>query len=575
MAKKKKLQKKLSAVQKNVPDPKFDKLKCFLSEHAAIFVAIVSFVINITVLADYQKSPFSKFLLWDSANYWKWALEIAGGNWLGNSIFHQTPLYPYLLSVFISIFGENLLPIYLFQCIVSAATSAAVYSICVKITGNKLCGLIAGLLYSFYGMQVFFTTRILSECISAFLTVLAVRLLISGRFFNFTILSGFFMGILLLVKTNFLLAVPLVLLFYKINFKPDNIPGLLKKSICFLFPLVLVVSVVTIRNYYVSNEFVLVSGNGGENFYIGNNDKANGTYIPIDGISSDIAYQNADVIALAQSNSERKLTRSEVSKYWFRKGIAFITEKPLRYTALEWTKFKNIFSGAELTNMYIMKFEKDNLTHSLHIPFINFYILFPFMLAGLITAFRQWKKYYILLSMLFVNWINIMIFFYDTRFMITTMPLVIILSGSGLWNILMLYSKHKFSKNLLLKPSFIAFILGTGLVLLILHRDSKFPDQDWRILMSLGEIYYGLDNTDRSIEYFVKASELNRENCMPSFGVCKALFKKGNTDIAAGLYMSTFKTIGDDDKKTILRDTDFDHLREYINSKSQNSSEEQ
>lgn len=80
---------------------------------------------------------------------------------------------------------------------------------------------------------------------------------------------------------------------------------------------------------------------------------------------------------------------------------------------------------------------------------------------------------------------------------------------------------------------------------------------------TLGEIYYGLDKLDMSLEMFVKSSELNKGNCMPVFGVCKTLFKQGNKDLAIQIFNSTYQRIGPNDKKTLMRDGDFDSLREY------------
>lgn len=543
-------------------------IKNVLLKNGASVVALVSFFINMVVLFDYHKSPFSNFLLWDSSNYWKWAQEIASGDWLGNTIFHQAPLYPYLLSVFISVFGEILLPIYIFQCCISAATAAAVYSVCTKITRNNFAGLLAGLLFSLYGMQVFYSTRILSECIAAFLIILTVRLLISGKFYNRTLLSGFLMGLLLLVKPHFILAVPFILFFYAIGFKQRPPSELLKKMLFFILPLMLTVSVVTIRNYYVGKEFVLISSNGGEVFYMGNNDKAEGTYMAVDGISRDITFQNEDIISVAHSNSGKKLTRSGVSRYWYKKGISFIWNEPLRYVILEWKKFRNIFSGAERTNMYSMVFEKYNLTSLLKIPFVNFYLLFPFLCVGLVTALRQWKKYYLLLLFLIVNCLNIMIFFYDTRFFVLTMPLFIVISSTGLWNILNLYRAHKLSPALFRRSSSMALLSGLALLILILYRDSKFPSQDWRFFMVLGEIYYDMGSYDKSIENYIKSFERNKSDFRSSIGACKALLKQGNITMAADLYMLTLKALGEKNKHMIVDDPDFDRLRDYIVSKS-------
>ena len=43
----------------------------------------------------------------DEASYEAWALELAGGDWLGDEIFFQEPLYPYWLGVVYGLGGPE------------------------------------------------------------------------------------------------------------------------------------------------------------------------------------------------------------------------------------------------------------------------------------------------------------------------------------------------------------------------------------------------------------------------------------------------------------------------------------
>ena len=48
---------------------------------------------------------------------------------------------------------------------------------------------------------------------------------------------------------------------------------------------------VVVRNYYVSNELVLTTAQAGQNFYIGHNPDANGTYIRLPFVRPDPLYE--------------------------------------------------------------------------------------------------------------------------------------------------------------------------------------------------------------------------------------------------------------------------------------------
>ncbi|MDD5342912.1 MAG: glycosyltransferase family 39 protein, partial [Smithella sp.] len=170
-----------------------------------LILIVISLIVNMTVLADYCKSPFAKDPVWDANTYWKWAQEITSGNWLGSKIFHQTPLYPYFLSFFVLIFGKALIPIYLAQSLLSTGSALLVYSITKTISGKKVAGFIAGLLFVFYGMQVFYFTKILSECLSIFLMLLTTRLLLIEKPSTKQLISaGIAAGLLIIAKPYFI-----------------------------------------------------------------------------------------------------------------------------------------------------------------------------------------------------------------------------------------------------------------------------------------------------------------------------------------------------------------------------------
>jgi hypothetical protein len=262
----------------------------FVERNSGIIVFLFSAIINGVVLVDYMSSPFSKYPLWDAANYWNQALEIARGklDWVrdfsSNATVSLCPCTVY------SCFGNTFFPVYVFQGLLSAFTSLIVSKITFKVSGSSFAGLLSGIIYALYGMQVFYATKLLSENLAMLLIVLTVWLVLAGRNFYLIFLAGLSYGLLLITKSYFLLALPAVLLlFYQKEGLSRKI--FLKRVLQFLVPCMLIISIVVIRNYHVGGEFVLFTSNFGENVYIGNHENATGTFVPIKGVSSDIAYQ--------------------------------------------------------------------------------------------------------------------------------------------------------------------------------------------------------------------------------------------------------------------------------------------
>jgi len=531
-----------------------------------IAIFCISLAVNLFVLMDYSKSPFSKIPVWDADIYWKWAQRIAAGDFLGNTIFHQTPLYPYFLSLILLIFGKTLAPIYIVQAILGACSALLVCSITKRVSEIMGAGFISGILFAFYGMQVFYNTKILSECLSVFLLLLTTRLLLAETFSRkLLITAGTTTGLLLIAKPHLMLAVPLTLLYLSFLEKHQhpNPRCLFTKLIQFLLPVIVLIAIVAMRNYAVGGDFVLISSNGGENFYIGNHKNAGGVYAPVEGISQDIEYQNEDVNALAEQKTGYRMKRSEVSSYWFRQGVAFILHHQKEYLKLEWTKLMCIFSGAERSTMYHLYFEKKNITKSYSIPLVNFYLLFPLFLSGFLLALLRWKRYVIVFAFLLVNMLNILVFFFDTRFMLLVMPYWIILGGVAAWNI----GKSVITAGVvktLLRPVSIFLIFATALTAFIYSSDAKVKKPDGQMYLALGYINLNLNDLDAALKAYSQSSCLNMNDWMPAFGVSQVLYRKGNKKAAAQLYNDAFRNLSDDFKKLVLRDNDLNPIREYI-----------
>src|SRR5205085_10865807 len=82
---------------------------------------------------------------------------------------------------------------------------------------------------------------------------------------------------------------------------------------------------VAARNVIVAHELVLVSSHGGLNFYIGNNETADGTYHAVRGVRPTIAGQSEDTKRIAEQATGRKLTSREVSRWFYGRAFAWLS----------------------------------------------------------------------------------------------------------------------------------------------------------------------------------------------------------------------------------------------------------
>jgi hypothetical protein len=95
---------------------------------AAIFA--IALAVRLAHVWYVRSSPFFDTLLGDARGYDAWAQQIAGGDWIGQGVFYQAPLYPYFLGALYSIAGRDLFLVRICQAVIGAAGCAATCSWC-------------------------------------------------------------------------------------------------------------------------------------------------------------------------------------------------------------------------------------------------------------------------------------------------------------------------------------------------------------------------------------------------------------------------------------------------------------
>jgi hypothetical protein len=96
---------------------------------------------------------------------------------------------------------------------------------------------------------------------------------------------------------------------------------------------IIAVSPVTIRNWVVSDDWSLsnlISSQAGITFYQSNNEKAAGLYVFLqnEGFSGNPSTQAEEERTIAQKQTGRPMKRSEVTRYWMGKGLAWMVSNP-------------------------------------------------------------------------------------------------------------------------------------------------------------------------------------------------------------------------------------------------------
>ncbi len=397
---------------------------------AAIFV--LALLIRVIYLFQSQANPQFDTPLMDPGYHDEWAWQLARGVWEGQGPFFRAPLYPLFLGLVYSLFGHDFIAPRLIQAILGSGSCVLIYLIGVRLF-NTRTGLIAALMMAMYGTLIYFDNELLIPVLFIFLILVFFQFFLmaldQGRHrILFSAACGLCLGLAAITRPNILVILPAliwaVLPISKINFPRRALLVLLLTALIPVF-------IVTGYNFIIGDDAVFIASQGGVNFYIGNNELSDGRTAIVPGTRADWWGGRFDTIKLAEEVAGHKLKDSEVSNYWFSRGVEFIRSNPGAWFNLTMRKVGMFWTGAEIGNNssinYLMSYA----------PIMNwlwfgFGLIAPLGLAGFVIAFKQRRHLALLPGIFIVLYMaGIVIFFVCARFRMPVIPWLILFAAYG------------------------------------------------------------------------------------------------------------------------------------------------
>ncbi|MBN2541585.1 tetratricopeptide repeat protein [bacterium] len=411
-----------------------------------VICLLIGIAFRVVHLILFKNSPFFRTPIVDELYHHLWAQMIANGQMITKAVFFRAPLYPYFLGLIYAIFGENPFIPRIVQHIFGVLSIFLTWKIALEIFNNKKIAFTAGLLFAIYPITILFESRLLLDSLPVFLNLLFILLLILGvkrDKFIFFILSGAALGFSAITRPNVLITIPFICLwaYFALNSSPFS---RIKKLAVFLWGIGLIVLPITIFNFWAENDFVLVSSQGGINFYIGNNERADGTSAIVPEFGHRWEYKECKYLAEQETGNELK--PSQVSKFFFRKGISFLKSKPSEALSLYLRKIYFLFNHYEIGNNGNLYFIK-SYSPILNIP-IGFWLICPLGLLGMILSIR--RKHSLLLTIFFTLYsISVLLFFVIARLRLPLVPILVIFSSFSIFEIYAFISQKRWGKLVL------------------------------------------------------------------------------------------------------------------------------
>lgn len=486
-----------------------------------LWIAAIGLIIRLLFIVETQNTPFVQSLFSDSKIYNDFALDIAqNNNWLGTDVFFMAPVYPYFLAVIYKIFGNSLYLIRLIQAFFSTASIFIIYVITRNLF-SKRSAVLAALISAFFSSFIFYSGLILSETLQIFFASVLVLSLTneykSEKRKNIWI--GIWLGVLALFRANILIfAIGYSIYYFFVIAKSFRVTTRSINIAAFIVGIFIVILPVTIRNYIVANDFVLLTSNGGINFYIGNNDKSVGVFTtPTDfNFASDMSGER-----FAEKLSHRDLSASDASAYWTEQAFDFIKSKPDKAAYLFINKFCLFFLPEENPQSAIMdeKFYAENYSKVLQLPLIKFEVISILLIFGLIILWKSRNKYGLLYIFILSYILSAIIFFVNGRFRLAILPAAIPIAAFSIDSLIEYAKSKNFSeiKNPIIIT--VLFILAINIISI----KPKFTD--YEAYLHLGDIAYQQENLDEAI-YYYNLSLVHQDNFMTFVNLGNALAKK-------------------------------------------------
>ena len=427
-----------------------------------------------------RNNPIFNLPIVDAKEYVDDASYYNDVSWLGppGSYFHP-PGYSYFIGIIFLFFGKHLIAIRLVHILMDVANIYVVYKIAEKVF-DKRVALISALLYAIYVRMIQYSVEILPPVLVIFLLLMSIYFLISSNENNKTksiSLSAFFLGLLLITLPNFILVIPVFVLwiYSSLRAKQSNLteekaplPKIRFIMILFiviaLFPVVLTAT----RNRMVADESLLISRNGGVNLYLGNNPNIKKTVGATPGIEWEkllmLPYQTTRIANFKQQDDFFSDKAFDYIKNNFGDWIQLMLKKTLWFfNAHEFPRNFNVYYFAEFS--FITKY-----------PILNFAAILPLALAGMFFGFKKSIPFFkenlnrlLLTAIVLIYSFSIVLIFIAARYRLPIIPLLIIFASAFL---VLLYDKFQ-EKNF----KMIGIGLGITMVLFFFTQKKYFEDE--------------------------------------------------------------------------------------------------
>ena len=422
-----------------------------------VVICVVAATVRLLFLASWKDTVLFSSPIGDEMNFHQTAQALLGVSSSSENVFLYQPLYSFFLVLVYTVFGIDIEFVRTLQMILGVINCLVFYALGCQL-GGRWVGRLSALMVALYGPLVFFESQMLAPVLCVPLTAGAYTFLLMAanrKQLGWTLPAGLLIGFAMMGRPNLSVVLPVgAIWLMRLSWSWKRRGLGLGLAIC---GVALGMSPSWVHNVVKGGEIVPVSTAGGHSFYIGNCPNAPGVYHVPRGLGIELEDHDSyrrSFVRIAEREVGKPLTPSQVSSYWFHRGLEFYQDQP--WDALRLLGRKVLFSihSEEMAIHHPYVFAKD------WVPWLKilltFGIVFPFSLVGMLFFSEPMRKIALLSWSAMAYMLTLVAFYVADRYRILMLPMLVPLAGAGLMELLRRF--RRVSKHDVLWPLLVIFI---------------------------------------------------------------------------------------------------------------------
>jgi tetratricopeptide (TPR) repeat protein len=479
-------------------------------------------VLRLIYVAQWRHAPTFSHPIIDEAYLDRWARAIAAGLTFESGPYFRAPLYAGFLGVIYKVFGSGYVWPRIVQAILGAGSCGLVFLIGREAFGRAVA-VVAGVVAATYWTLIFFDGELVAASLSVFLGLVLIWLLVrAGPRPNWVVfgLAGVVLGLAGITRPDILLFGPAIVVWLGVRFWREWRRAL-KYAACVTAGCLAAVLPVTVHNYVVGRDEVLVAWQGGLNFYIGNNPLSDGRTAVAPGMVLDPHGTYDEAIAFAERAEGRRLKPSEVSSYFYGLGWDFIRAHPGRALALTWLKVRLFWSSWEIANNKNMYFWAERFAPVVNFLPLGFGVIGPLGLLGLVLCRRRALELFPLWGTVLVYMAAVVPFFCSARFRLPIVPVLMVLGAWAVVSGLRALRRRQWRAV----AAGAAVLCAAGVLVNLTPHEQAGREGDVISLVTLGDVYQDVGRPELAVPEYQAALAVAPGDLQAACGLGESLAK--------------------------------------------------